>query len=390
MWGTMEEQFDFCVVGGGMIGSALAIGLAKLGYKITIIEQHMPAAFSVDQAPDMRVSAINLASQTLLNQLDVWHFVVQMRLCPFKRMDVWDRMGGTTQFNATEIDSPYLGHIVENRVLQLALHQGIDSYDNICWYQGGIINSMELADNQALITLKNQQRIRANYLVGADGGNSFVRRQSGIGEQGWQYSQQALAIKIRTESGQQDITWQEFHPSGPRAFLPLFNGFGSLVWYDSSARIEALKNLNKTKLKQQIIEHFPDKLGDFEILELTSFPLTRMHANQYVKDQVLLIGDAAHTINPLAGQGVNLGFKDVAVLLDSLKAEAAQPSKAFKRYESERRKANLLMMSTMDAIYRLFSTESQPISMLRNLGLVLADKAGPIKKEVMKYAMGIK
>lgn len=386
----MAKVFDFCVVGGGMIGSATALGLAKFGYRIAIIEQYMPAAFSADQPPDMRVSAINLSSQQLLNELAAWPLIVQMRLCPFKRMDVYDKKGAVTRFNATEIDAPYLGHIIENRVIQLALHSRINTCDNIHWFQGRSIESIIFSKNQVSLTLDHGETIEAAYLVGADGGNSLVRRLAKIGEQGWQYSQQALAIKVHLKSAQQDITWQEFHPSGPRAFLPLFDGYGSLVWYDSSQKVSSLRNLNKTKLKAQIIEHFPDILDDFDILEVTSFPLTRMHANQYVQDNVVLIGDAAHTINPLAGQGVNLGFKDVQVLLHNLAESPDKIEQALSDYEKQRRTANLLMMSAMDGIYHLFSNDIAPLNILRNIGLALADKAGPIKKQVMKYAMGIK
>lgn len=372
-----------------MIGSATALGLARLGYRIAIIEQYMPTAFSSEQPPDMRVSAISPSSQKLLNELDAWRSIEKMRLCPFKRMDVFDKKGAVTRFNATEIDAPYLGHIIENRVVQLALHRQIDECDNIHWLDGLCIDSISFSKQQISLILNDGQTIEAKYLIGADGGNSLVRRLAKIGEQGWQYSQQALAIKIRLKSGQQDITWQEFHPSGPRAFLPLYDGYGSLVWYDSSKKVSSLRNLNKTKLKIEIIEHFPEILDDFEILEATSFPLTRMHANQYVQDNVVLIGDAAHTINPLAGQGVNLGFKDVHALLGCLAESPGKVEHAFSDYEKQRRTANLLMMSTMDGIYQLFSNDIAPLSVLRNIGLALADKAGPLKKHVMKYAMGI-
>ena len=389
----MTKVFDFCVVGGGMIGSATALGLANLGYQIAIVEKHMPAAYSAKQPPDMRVSAINLASQRLLNELEAWRLIEHMRLCPFRRMDVYDNKGAVTHFNANEIGTPYLGHIIENRIIQLALHNRIkinkDTHDNIQWFVGQSVASLRSSDQQIKLTLTDGTAIQATYIVGADGGNSQIRRLVNIGEQGWQYGQQALAIKVQLKSGQQDITWQEFHPSGPRAFLPLFDSYASLVWYDSSQKVNELKNLNTAKLKAQIVQHFPDILDDFDILEVTSFPLTRMHANQYVKDNVVLIGDAAHTINPMAGQGVNLGFKDVQVLLNSLAKSPDNIQQALFEYEKQRRLDNLLMMSAMDGIYQLFSNAIGPVSILRNIGLAMADKAGPIKKQVMKYAMGI-
>ena len=228
----------------------------------------------------------------------------------------------------------------------------------------------------------------------------MVRAAANIGVQGWQYSQQALGIQIKTYDVQQDITWQQFTPDGPMAFLPLYDGFASLVWYNSANEIKQLKSLSKEKLKQHIVQHFPADLTDFEILDVASFPLTRMHANQYFKGSTVLIGDAAHTINPLAGQGVNLGFKDVAVLLDIIRKELAinepavilQPNNYcdwLKKYEESRRRDNLMMMSAMDLLYSLFSNRNTPFELLRNLGLKLANNAGPIKNNVMKYAMGL-
>ena len=228
----------------------------------------------------------------------------------------------------------------------------------------------------------------------------MVREAANIGVQGWQYAQQALGIQIKTYDVQQDITWQQFTPDGPMAFLPLYDGFGSLVWYNSANEIRQLKSLSKEKLKQRIVQHFPADLVDFEVLDVASFPLTRMHANQYFKGSILLIGDAAHTINPLAGQGVNLGFKDVATLLDVIRQELAADEYAgvlepknycnwLKRYEETRRRDNLMMMSAMDLLYSLFSNTNTPFILLRNIGLKLANSAGPIKNNAMKYAMGL-
>jgi 2-octaprenyl-3-methyl-6-methoxy-1,4-benzoquinol hydroxylase len=208
--------------------------------------------------------------------------------------------------------------------------------------------------------------------------------------QGWQYSQQVLAIQIKTHGAQQDITWQQFTPSGPVAFLPLYDGYASLVWYQQSDYIRQLKNLPKQKLKEQILVNFPSELGDFDVLELASFPITRMHAHQYVKNNVVLIGDAAHSINPLAGQGVNLGFKDVAELLEGFSHTAlVDDPNRLHTYEKKRRRDNLIMMSAMDVIYTTFSNHNFVLNVLRNVGLKLANKSGPIKRQVMKYAMGL-
>ncbi|MGK0381783.1 MAG: 2-octaprenyl-3-methyl-6-methoxy-1,4-benzoquinol hydroxylase [Flavobacteriales bacterium] len=391
--------FDFCVVGGGMVGSAMVLGLAKLGFKVAVIEPSMPVPFDSTQPPDMRVAAISLTSEAILQDLGAWAHIKNMRLCPYKRLSVWDKPSCRTNFDCKAIGQPHLGHIIENRLVQLGLHAAIVNNHNVVFYENLKVTDIT-SNDVSQITLEDGQIIKAKLLIGADGGNSVVREAANIGVQGWQYSQQALGIQIKTNDVQQDITWQQFTPDGPMAFLPLYDGFASLVWYNSANQIRQLKSLSKEKLKQHILQHFPADLVDFEILDVASFPLTRMHANQYFKGNAVLIGDAAHTINPLAGQGVNLGFKDVAALLDVIRqalvihehAVILQPNSCsnwLKQYEENRRRDNLIMMSAMDLLYSLFSNSNMPFKLLRNLGLKLANNAGPIKNNAMKYAMGL-
>lgn len=392
-------MFDICIVGGGMVGTATSIGLAKLGFSIVLVEPNMPQTFAMSQPPDIRVSAISLTSEKLLRSLGAWTNIQNMRLCPYKRLSVWDNPRCRTDFDCTALNQPHLGHIIENRLVQLGLHSVIPTQLNISVVENAKIIDI-VSDEHASITLDNDQVLQAKMLIGADGGQSFVRNAANIGVQGWQYSQHAMGILVKTNESQQDITWQQFTPEGPIAFLPLYDGFASLVWYNNPQKIRYLKALSKAQLKRQILEHFPRELVDFEVLDMASFPLTRMHANQYFKGHTLLIGDAAHTINPLAGQGVNLGFKDVATLLDvfaeKLKTYDRQtllsPTKlteCFQQYEKARRRDNLMMMSAMDLLYGTFSNDNPPLKLLRNIGLKLANHTGPIKRQAMKYAMGL-
>jgi 2-octaprenyl-3-methyl-6-methoxy-1,4-benzoquinol hydroxylase len=391
--------FDFCVVGAGMVGSAMVLGLAKLGFKVAIIEPSMPVQFESEQPPDMRVAAISLTSEALLQDLGAWAHIRNMRVCPYKRLSVWDKPSCRTDFDCEAIKQPHLGHIIENRLVQLGLHAAIGNDQDVVFYENLKITDITSTE-VSHITLEDGQVIQAKMLIGADGGNSVVRDTANIGVQGWQYAQQALGIQIKTYDVQQDITWQQFTPNGPMAFLPLYDGFASLVWYHNAADIKYLKSLSKEKLKQHILQHFPADLVDFEVLDVASFPLTRMHANQYFKGNAVLIGDAAHTINPLAGQGVNLGLKDVAALLSVISEELATHDRTailqsnhyscwLKKYEKTRRRDNLVMMSAMDLLYSTFSNSNMPLNMLRNLGLKLANHAGPIKNNAMKYAMGL-
>jgi 2-octaprenyl-3-methyl-6-methoxy-1,4-benzoquinol hydroxylase len=381
--------FDFCIVGGGMVGAASALGLAKLGFSIALIESNMPQPFDRTQPPDLRVSAISIASEGTLNQLGAWQHINAMRLCPYRRLSVWEKPNCRTDFNCADIHASHIGNIIENRLVQLGLHQALQTYPSVTWFSATKVRKIT-AGHSPVVELADGQTITSKILIGADGANSQVRQAANIGTQGWQYAQQALGVQIKTSGPQQDITWQQFTPTGPVAYLPLYESYGSLVWYNEVEKIRYLKALSRQKLKQQIILNFPQDLMDFEVQQVASFPITRMHANQYVKDNVLLIGDAAHSINPLAGQGVNLGFKDVAALLDVFSQQPAIDNPNILRaYETARRRENLLMMSAMDAIYGTFSNQHAPMRLIRNLGLKMANNSGPIKLRVMKYAMGL-
>lgn len=390
-------MFDICIIGGGMVGSACAVALSHLGLSVALVERHLPNAFSADQPPDLRVSAISYNSELYFRELGIWSYVEEMRFCPYKRLSVWENTNARTEFNCSDINVSHLGHIVENRIIQLALHKALVKRDNVsCFWQQNI-RSIEL-EPSVKITLDNEQIIAAKLLIGADGLNSQVRSAANIGVQGWNYAQHALGINIKIKAPQQDITWQQFTPHGPLAFLPLYAEHGALVWYNQPHKINQLKNLSKAQLKQEIVQHFPADLMDFEVIDWASFPLTRMHANHYVKGNVVLVGDAAHCINPLAGQGVNLGFKDVQALvavvaknqknLQTIKQKESRPFTWLKEYEQSRRRDNLLMMGAMDSLYMTFGNDVGPLKVLRNLGLSLANRAGPLKTKAMKYAMG--
>jgi 2-octaprenyl-3-methyl-6-methoxy-1,4-benzoquinol hydroxylase len=232
-------------------------------------------------------------------------------------------------------------------------------------------------------------------LVAADGGNSRVRQTVGMGVTSWDYKQHAMVIYVETDYGQQDITWQRFVPSGPQAFLPLTGNYGSIVWYNSADEVRRLKALSSEALITELTATFPDCLGQInQILGVASFPLKRQHAQHYVKAGVALVGDAAHMINPLAGQGVNIGLLDAAALAEVLveahaKGEAIGDITILRKYEKMRRNENLRMMTVMDAFYRVFSNKILPVKFFRNLGLGLAERISPVKNKVTRMAIGL-
>ncbi|WP_057832013.1 FAD-dependent oxidoreductase [Colwellia sp. TT2012] len=396
------EHFDCVVIGGGMVGAASALSLAQLGLQVALVEQNQPKNYAVEQALDLRVSAISLASENLLNQLGAWQQIKQWRACPYKRLGVWEHESAYTEFNAQDIKQTHLGHIVENRLIQLAIWQEISAMSNIRTFCPDSLVSLTQEHDKASLTLTNCS-LTATLVIGADGAQSKVRQMSAIGVTGWDYQQSAMLINIETSQSQQDITWQQFFPTGPVALLPLagessLGGYAALVWYHQRDEITRLASLSNKQLQQEVVKYFPKRLGEIKVLAKGAFPLTRRHANTYQHKRVLLLGDAAHTINPMAGQGVNLGFKDV-IALQHVIAEAIGNGEVWHdvavlaRYEQKRRKENLLMMTTMDALYAGFSHPSPVIKAARNLALLAVNKVpflnSTIKNKALAYACGL-
>lgn len=396
------EHFDCVVVGGGMVGAASALTLAQLGLQVALVERFSPEEFSTEQALDLRVSAISLASQNLLSQVGAWQQIKQWRTCPYKRLGVWEHESAYTEFNADDIEQTHLGHIVENRLIQLALWQQVKAMSNIRTFCPESVIALQQDPTKATLTLTNTT-LTANLVIGADGAQSKVREMSTIGLTGWDYQQSAMLINIETSMCQQDITWQQFFPTGPVAFLPLpgqspLGGYASLVWYHQRDEITRLASLSNSQLQQEVLNYFPKRLGGIKVLAKGSFSLTRRHAHTYQNKHVLLLGDAAHTINPMAGQGVNLGFKDVLALQHVIagaigNGEVWHDESVLARYEKIRRKENLLMMSTMDALYASFSHPSPLVKAARNMALLAVNKVpflnSTIKNKALAYACGL-
>ncbi|WP_272520030.1 MULTISPECIES: 3-demethoxyubiquinol 3-hydroxylase [unclassified Providencia] len=390
------ESYDVVVVGAGMTGAAAALGFAQEGMRVALLEKAQPAAFDPQSAPDVRISAISRASVELLEQLGAWQHVKSMRSAPYRQLETWEEPESNVVFDAQSLGLPELGFMVENRVLQLALWQECEKYNNldlVC--PARLINLYQpKSQEEWILALDDGRALQAKLVIGADGANSQVRKMAGIGSRGWQYRQSCMLISIQTQQSQQDKTWQQFFPSGPRAFLPLYDNWASLVWYDSPAKIRRLQGMSMEQLTGAISEAFPERLGPVTAIASGAFPLTRHHARRYVIDGLALIGDAAHTINPLAGQGVNLGYRDVDALLKEViyAREYIQPWHSLdvlKRYQRRRLPDNLIMQAGMDVFYMAFSEKLPGLKIVRNLGLMAAQRAGEAKKLALKYALGL-
>jgi len=389
-------DYDLIIAGGGMVGSALACALGGAGFSVALVETREPPRSWPPQEVDLRVSALTRASQHILENLRVWERMCSLRVSPYREMRVWDATGsGSIHFDSALIGEPDLGHIVENRVTQLALWERLEQLRTVSLLCPAILTALEREPQGPRVTLQDGRQLRARLLVAADGANSRVRGLAGIAVRGWGYDQDAVVATVRPERHHGDTAWQRFMPSGPLAFLPINDGRCSIVWSTSPEHAKQLVALEPEAFCEAVGGASGYALG--EIIETgprASFPLRLQHALHYVQPGLALVGDAAHAIHPLAGQGVNLGFLDAATLAEEL-TEARRASRdigsygVLRRYERTRKGDNLMMLAAMDGFKRLFGNDLAPLRLVRNLGLRLTDSTGPVKQLIMQRALGM-
>ncbi len=394
---------DIAIVGGGMAGSALACALAGSAYRIVIIENAEAKPFQRDVFFDPRVVALSAASQQFFVQLGAWDFISSQRLSPFERMQVWDAEG-TAQvcFDAAELQQPALGHIVENSLVVSALQQRLQQAENVRWLCPDTVFGMhdDKKNSYCELELRSGTTVHCQLVIAADGAQSALRKLADIKTVEWDYGHSAVVATVKTEKSHDRTARQRFMASGPLAFLPLRDNDGdghwsSIVWSTSPEAAQELLDLTEVEFALQLGKAFEHKLGKItDVRGRFAFPLRQRHAKTYHEGRVVLIGDAAHTIHPLAGQGVNLGFMDVKVLaeelLDALTKQLppAHPV-VLKRYQRRRRGANLSMAATMELFQRLFARRELPVRWLRNTGMHGIDALAIVKKKIMRSAMGL-
>jgi len=389
-------NYDIVIIGGGMVGASLACALADSTLSIAVIEGHEPPAEWPTDSFDIRVSAITRAAENLFRRLGAWQTMEALRVQPYQAMEVWDATGsGHIHFEAAELGEPNLGHIIENRVITRALLQRLREHDNIDTRCPAKPVRLMLRSDHAQLQLDDGSLLQTPLVIGADGAHSWLRQQAGIDIQERHYRQTAVVTTVQTERRHEDTAWQCFLPSGPLAFLPLPEGRSSIVWSTRAEEAARLLALDDTDFMSELGDAFMHRLGTVTAVgPRGAFPLKGRHAKEYVKPHLALVGDAAHTIHPLAGQGVNLGLADVeelaTVVLEA--HHARRPIGGFKtlrRYERARRGDNLLMLGAMGTFKALFSNDTPGLRELRNLGLDLADHAGPLKNFIVARAMGL-
>ncbi len=394
-------QADLIIVGAGMVGSALALALREQGLEILLIDGGPLSVTPFDKSAafEPRVSALSVASQRVLERLGVWDGVVARRSSPYRDMQVWDGSGtGQIHFSAASVHAEVLGHIVENRVVQDALLERLHDSD-IGLLANGRLEQMRRSGDGWLLTLLDGRQLRAPLLVAADGANSAVRRLAGCATREWDYLHHAIVTSVRCARPHQATAWQRFTDDGPLAFLPLDGPAGehwcSIVWSITPAEAERVMALDDAAFCAALGKAFEWRLG--EVLHADRrlcIPLRQRHAKRYVEDGLALIGDAAHSIHPLAGQGVNMGFLDAAVLADVLshalaRGERLADERVLSRYERKRMPHNLAMMAAMEGFERLFQADPLPLRWLRNAGLNWVDKLPEAKALFVRQALGL-
>lgn len=393
---------DLIIVGAGMVGSALALALQHSGLQILLLDGGPLSVKPFDQSAafEPRVSALSAASQRILERLGAWDGIAARRTSPYGEMQVWDGSGtGQVHFSAASVHAEVLGHIVENRVVQDGLLDALYEAD-LGLLPGARLEQLRRSGDDWLLTLTDGRELRAPLVIAADGANSAVRRLAGCATREWDYLHHAIVTSVRCSKPHQQTAWQRFTDDGPLAFLPLAKAddaehWCSIVWSTTPAEAERLMALDDVAFCHELGKAFEWRLGD--VLESDPrhcIPLRQRHAKRYVEPGLALIGDAAHTIHPLAGQGVNLGFLDAAVLAEVLmhaleRGENLADIKVLGRFERRRMPHNLAMMAAMEGFERLFQADPLPLRWLRNSGLNLVDGANEAKALFVRQALGL-
>ena len=393
----INKHFDIIIVGAGMVGATLACGLAEEaeGLSIAIIDANKPNFDWDKDSYDMRVSAITRASQNLFKNIGVWERILEQRVSPYQDMFVWDAEGkGELHFDSADMGETDLGHIIENRVIVKSLQQRINELSQIELLCPAKLEKIEFNQDKTHLVLEDKSELSASLVVAADGTHSWVRKKADIAVKGWDFDQAALVTTVKTEKYHQDTAWQRFLTTGPLAFLPLTEGYSSIVWSTSPTEAKRLTEIPEAEFALELEQAFESKLGKVESVATRAvFPLRLFETLSYVKPRLALVGDAAHTIHPLAGQGVNLGLSDVAslieVVVDALNHKKdIGDLKVLRRYERWRRADNRSMLLAMDGLKRLFGSELSAVQRLRSLGLDITNKITPLKNLIMQQAMG--
>lgn len=402
-----DRDFDIVVVGAGMVGASFAALAAGSSWgqslRIGVLEASFFVMPDLSDSFDPRVVALTETSRQLLEDVGVWKQIADRRVCPYRRMAVWESDGtGHIEFDCSEVRQPSLGHIVENALIVQALLQRLAALPNVellCPAQ--VTGLQRYADREGVVIgLADGSTVSTRLVAAADGARSKVRDLCELPLRQWDYGHQAIVTTVTTEKVHDFTARQRFLPEGPLAFLPLRDEQGdchrcSIVWSQQAEKATELMALNDAEFCSALTQAGDRCLGEVVAVDKRyCIPLWQRHAVDYVLPGIALLGDAAHTIHPLAGQGVNLGFQDVLVLAEEVQRSLSRdlsPGElnGLQRYQRRRKPHNLGMMATMEGFKRLFESQTLTLRLLRNDGMKLANQLGPVKNLLVRQAMGL-
>ena len=391
-----SSDFDVIIVGAGMVGASLAQILAQADFQVALLERSELSIDWKEEEHDVRVSALNLGSQRMLSEIGAWSGIESRRVSHYTHMYVWDAGSrARIEFDCADFGRARLGTIVENGLVTYVLHKELMAASNVEVLPKTELERVYRDDSGVKLSLSGNQSLRCKVLVGADGAESSVRRMLGFKSSVKSFDQTAIVAQVSTELDHQKTAWQRFLHTGPLAFLPLSNGDCSIVWSCEQGLAAELMQLDEEDFTQRLTDAFEAKLGTVtQVGPRKTFALSSAQVIRYVDDRFALIGDAAHVVHPLAGQGVNLGMVDAAALAQVL-VDARANNKdiggrlTLRRYERWRKGENLLMGYALAGIKRLFGTRSYSIEKLRGMGLRLVDMTAPVKYTFASKAMGL-
>ena len=390
-------MFDILIIGGNSIGLSAALASAQLGFRVAVIEALVSPSlmWNTKDEIDGRVFAINRASEQLLTDLGVWSGIESRRCTAYQKMAVWDReSSGHFLLNANCVGQPNLGTIIEQSVLFSALRERCKDFNGIEIFEGEKPIQLEVLSDKVQVTLASGKVLGGALLLGADGVHSWVRHILKMPVVREEYGQEALVGTFLSERSHEQTAYQWFSTKGPLALLPVQDKV-SMVWSVSSSESERLQRLSPAEFEKAATIHSDAWLGRLKLVsKISAFPLVSQHAKTYVQTRVALLGDAAHAIHPLAGQGMNLGFADIQALIDALKEgmhrrRVLGTLSVLKHYERSRLPKNLQMMAAMKAFSYGFSSAVPGVSSVRKLGMSLVDKTPFLQRWVIHQALGI-
>lgn len=387
-------KFDVVIVGGGMVGAATALGLAQGGLKVALLERNEPNLNWSDNEPyQARVSALTRASENILRHLNAWQGIEQRRAHAFIAMRIWeDATDAEISFDAASLNEPNLGYVVENQVIQAALWEQLEPA-GVQVFCGHSLQNLRFDNHQAWLSVEGLGEIQTPLLIGADGAFSQVRTLAGIGLDQHDYAQCAVVGCVRTQAPHQDTCWQRYQANGPFAYLAMDENVSSIAWYLPVEKMQWALDLSEEDYRAELFKASDGRLGEItQTWTRAAFPLTRRHAQQYVKSNLALVGDAAHTIHPQAGQGVNLGLLDAATLVDVLlqakrAGEYLGDQAVLRRYERWRKGDNVMVQRAMEGFDWLFKSDHGLKDQLRQRLLPLANVAKPLKNWLIQQAL---